>query len=165
METFLTLIVVVVIAVVFLAINRNHIPQKLKKAFYKKFPKAKNMDWTLNKRIYEVVFYHKGYEKKAKFSFDYQWLETKTVLLKNNIPENILTKVEQKYPKCEFSDLSKIENNKGQNFYKLIINDEGINYLLKINMSNDIIQTRNLTFDKINRFEKYQSFSEHEGSV
>lgn len=158
METILTLIVVVVIAFIIITINKSNIPVKLKRKFGSMFPKAKNIDWTHHKQIYEVVFFDDEMEKKAKFDVDFNWIETKSMIFRENIPQQVIASAQKKYPECTFSDVSIIENNKGQKHYKLIIAKDGINFLLKINESFDILQSRNLTFDKMTKFKDNNNF-------
>lgn len=158
METALTLAVVIVLAFIVISLNKSNIPKKLKKDFSERFPKAKNLDWTKHKQMYEVVFFDDNMEKKVRYDSHFNWIETKSMMFRENMPSEIFNVAIEKYPDCEFNDLSHIENNKGQSYYKLIVLKDGINYLLKINEAFDLIQTRNLTYDKMNKFKDEQFF-------
>lgn len=153
METIITLSVVIILAFVVISINKTNIPKKLKTEFLLRQPFAKNLDWTKSKQMYEVTFFDDDKEKKSRYDIDFNWIETKSILNTENLHTDIINTVNKKYPEYELNDISFIENNKGQRYYKIIVCKDDINFMLKINEAYDIFQTRNLTYDKINKFD------------
>jgi uncharacterized membrane protein YkoI len=152
METIITIVAIILVLFFIISINKKNVPVRLKHAFKNKFPSAKNIDWMKSKKFYEVIFFQDRAEKKARFDSAGNWIETKSLIFPENVPEKIRKRALDKFPDCQFNDVSKIENNRGEVYYKLIVTTDQVNYLVKINESLNIIQTRNLTADKVSKF-------------
>jgi hypothetical protein len=94
--------------------------EKVKNAFRNFFPKAKDIEWTYkSNNIYEAVFSHKGYYKNADISTSGELKEVKTLLEEEDLPDNIVHTIDNKYHRTYLISCIKVENKK-QDFYEVI---------------------------------------------
>jgi len=151
MEFIIYIVLAVLLLWIFMRVRRDRVPHKIKEDFHRKFPEAKNCDWSHPKDYYEVVFYHAGSEKKVKYDEAGYWIETKTAAYQKEIPQKVLDVLNSKFNQYTLDDISKVANNRGQLFFKLIADTDDVNYLLKIDIEGRILQIRDLTTDKLQK--------------
>lgn len=80
------------------------VPSAISNAFTSKYKTAKNIDWSMSKGIYKVVFEHNDVIKRASFTKEGNWLETVTEVLLDELMECIVEYIED-----DFSDSNILE--------------------------------------------------------
>lgn len=151
MEFLIYVLIALLLLGLFMKFRKDRVPDNIKHDFKRRFPDAKNCDWGHPKDYYEVVFYHKGKEKKVKYDESGYWIETKTAIFSSDIPENVQGILDSKFTTYNLDDVSLVTNNRGQKFYKLITDTGEVNYLLKVDDSGKLLQIRDLTTDKLKK--------------
>ncbi len=97
----------------------NDVPQKVKDAFFKKFPTVNVLEWSQEPETeWEVEFDMDGMEYSANFLEDGTWKETEHKIKKNAIPKNIRLLIKAEFPKFRIEQAEIVENPQGV-FYKL----------------------------------------------
>lgn len=85
--------------------DNKHVPEKVLTAFNAKFPDAKKVGWEMeNDSEWEAEFKWSGKEYSANFSTDGEWMETEYEIKKTDIPQNVLTILDQHFPKYKIED-------------------------------------------------------------
>ena len=149
MEVILYIIIAIGLLVIIMRFNKCRVPEPIKQDFKRKFPQAKNCDWSHPKDFYEVIFYSGGGEKKVKYDDSGYWIETKSMLFKKDLPGHVIKMCDEKFEEYTLDDISLVSNNRGQKFYKLVVDAGDVNYLVKVDENGGILQLRDLTSDKL----------------
>jgi len=117
------------------------VPQIVKEGMKQNFPSAKNVEWSRNKSLFEVIFYQDDLEKIARFDSEGTLLEYRINLPLEKIPEEIMKKAasEGEVMNCiEFHSVDAIR-------FEFIVRDEAlIRYLLLTDKSGDKIRKEKL---------------------
>lgn len=77
-----------------------NIPDKAKKSFAEKYPKASDVDWTNNVSNYTAKFKMKGKAYEAHYNMDGTWDNTETQIDKSDLPKA----VNSSFEKSRFTD-------------------------------------------------------------
>lgn len=128
--------------VIFLApVRAQSVPENVKTASAKKFPGMIEVEWEVANGIYLADFSHEEQYKTAKFDQNGNWLETRTYIEEDDLPASIITTVGNKYEDAYFESIMKVENNKKENFYDLIINSNDDVIFVTANQSGQVIKS------------------------
>lgn len=117
------------------------IPAPVKEGFRVNFVDTRNIEWSRIKGLYEVIFYHEGKEKIARFDPDGTLLEYRINLQLETISPSVRDKAvsEGEIMNCiEFHSVDTIR-------YEFIVRDENlVRYLLLTDMSGNKIRKEKL---------------------
>jgi hypothetical protein len=117
------------------------VPQAVRDGMKQNFPSAKNIEWSRNKSLFEVIFYQDDLEKIARFDSEGTLLEYRINLPLERIPTEIREKAssEGEIMNCiEFHSVDAIR-------FEFIVRDEAlIRYLLLTDMSGKKIRREKL---------------------
>jgi hypothetical protein len=117
------------------------VPQAVMESMKKIFPAAKNIEWSHDRSLFEVIFYHEDLEKIARYDDDGTLLEYRVNLPLERIPEKIRKKAESEgeIMNCiEFHSVDTIR-------FELIVRDKNlIRYLLLTDQSGKKIRKQKL---------------------
>ena len=72
-----------------LQVTTVRVPQVVKDSLRNNFPSAKNIEWSRNRSLFEVIFYHDDLEKIAKFDDDGTLFEYRVNLPLERIPAEV----------------------------------------------------------------------------
>lgn len=99
-------------------VNEADVPQPVKTAFTKQFPKAEHAQWEMEtKTEYEVNFKQGAEEMSATYGTTGQWLETEKDIKADALPDAVRRTLADKYAGSKVKDLSHVESPKGS-FYE-----------------------------------------------
>lgn len=99
-------------------VSEADVPQPVKAAFMKQFPKADNARWEMEtKTEYEVNFKQGAEAMSAAYGTAGQWLETEKDINADALPDAVRRTLADKYAGSNVKDLSRVENPKGT-FYE-----------------------------------------------
>ncbi len=119
--------------------------EKVKKAFNKLFPKAKDIEWTYKSdNIYEAVFRHQGYYKNVYISTGGELKEVKIMLEEDDLPENILNKLDKKYKRTYIISCMKVENHNHESFEIVFDTKDKTRYLVLFDHKGKVISKESL---------------------
>lgn len=108
------------------------VPSHVRDSFRKNFADTKNAEWSRTKGLFEVIFYHEGKEKIARFDHDGTLLEYRINLQLNTIDPAVRAQAatEGEIMNCiEFHSVDTIR-------FEFIVRDENlIRYLLLTDIS------------------------------
>lgn len=117
------------------------VPAVVRDAFRQNFNETKNVEWSRYKGLFEVIFYHDGKEKIARFDNDGTLLEYRINLQLETIKPSVRDKaaVEGEIMNCiEFHSVDAIR-------YEFIVRDENlVRYLLLTDMEGNKIKREKL---------------------
>lgn len=98
--------------------TENKVPEKVKTAFKAKFQNAEKVEWEMeNDSDWEAEFKMKGIKYSATFSSDGAWKETEYSIKKSEIPADILSALNKKFPGYKIDD-AEIEETALGKFYE-----------------------------------------------
>ncbi|MCB0663063.1 MAG: PepSY-like domain-containing protein [Saprospiraceae bacterium] len=93
------------------------VPEKVEKAFHKKFPDVKKVRWEKeNATVWEGEFKMNGTECSANFDQEGKWLETEMEIKKTDIPANVQRVLDEKYAGFKIEESEKTETMEGKFF-------------------------------------------------
>ncbi|MBS1568966.1 MAG: PepSY-like domain-containing protein [Bacteroidetes bacterium] len=99
-------------------VSEADVPQPVKAAFMKQFPKADHIRWGMeSKTEYEAEFKLGSEAMSATFGTAGQWLETERDIKIEALPEAVRKALADKYAGSKVKDVSYVENPKGT-FYE-----------------------------------------------
>ena len=99
-------------------VSEADVPQAVKTAFTKQFPKADHAKWEMEtKTEYEVNFKLGAEEMSATYGTAGQWLETEMDIKADALPDAVRRTLADKYAGSKVKDLSHVENPQGT-FYE-----------------------------------------------
>lgn len=99
-------------------VSEADVPQPVKAAFMKQFPKAEHAHWGMeSKTEYEVEFKLASEDMSATYGTSGQWLETEKDIKASALPEAVRKTLSDKYAGYRMKDASYVENPKGK-FYE-----------------------------------------------
>ncbi len=79
-------------------VSESDVPQPVKAAFLKQFPKAEHAKWEMeDKKDYEVNFTQGGTKWSAKYAADAKWLETEHAVKLDELPPAVRTAIVTSY--------------------------------------------------------------------
>jgi hypothetical protein len=87
----------------------DKIPASVKQAFTKMFPGATGVKYGSENKDYEVEFKNKGVEMSANFDARGKWLETETVIRREDLPKAVADSIERNFPGYSIADVGKVE--------------------------------------------------------
>lgn len=98
-------------------VSEAAVPQPVKAAFMKQFPKAEKTRWEMEKKTdYEVNFKQGTEEMSATYGTAGQWMETEKTIGMEALPEAVRSTIASKYPDQKLEDISHVESPKGTFF-------------------------------------------------
>ena len=117
------------------------IPSTVRESFRSNFPETRNIEWSRIKGLYEVIFYHEGREKIARFDPEGTLLEYRINIQLETISPSVREKASQEgeIMNCiEFHSVDTIR-------YEFIVRDVKLTrYLLLTDMSGNKIRKEKL---------------------
>ncbi len=111
-------------AMVLMAATTIDVPAKVKAAFMKMFPEAEEIEWTLDNKTYKASCYNEGYYNEVLYTDDGQWIQTITYLDEMELPESLITYLEEKYSDYYLSEARLEENKEGKRYHIELTNEE-----------------------------------------
>jgi len=117
------------------------VPNTVRDAFRENFRETKNVEWSRNKGLFEVIFYHEGKEKIARFDHEGTLLEYRINLQLDTVKTSVRDKAatEGEIMNCiEFHSVDTIR-------YEFIVRDKKlVRYLLLTDMEGNKIKKEKL---------------------
>lgn len=117
------------------------VPGPVRESFASNFSETKNTEWSRHRGLFEVIFYHEGKEKIARFDYSGTLLEYRINLQLASIQQSVSEKAasEGEIMNCiEFHSVDTIR-------YEFIIRDENlVRYLLLTDMQGNKIKKERL---------------------
>jgi len=117
------------------------VPIAVRDTFRENFRETKNVEWSRSKGLFEVIFYHEGKEKIARFDNEGTLLEYRINLQLDTIKDSVRDKAatEGEIMNCiEFHSVDNIR-------YEFIVRDEKlVRYLLLTDMEGNKIKREKL---------------------
>lgn len=99
-------------------VSEADVPQPVKAAFMKQFPKADHAHWGMeSKTAYEVEFKQASEAMSATYAASGEWLETEKEIKASALPEAVRNTLASKYAGYKVKDVSHLETPKGS-FYE-----------------------------------------------
>lgn len=96
-------------------VNEADVPQPVKAAFMKQFPKADHAHWGMeSKTEYEVEFKQGAEEMSATYGTAGQWMETEKDLKMAELPAAVRKTIAEKYADQKTGDISHVDSPKGE---------------------------------------------------
>ncbi len=91
------IISILTFTVLMLNAQTDDLPQKVKDAFYGKYPKARDIIWKIGNNNYEIEFYQAGDMFTSIFDKEGNWIETGVVIADGELPLNLQQELNKKY--------------------------------------------------------------------
>jgi sulfur carrier protein ThiS len=105
--------------------QKDNVPTKVKAAFTKKFPDAKNLRWGKESATeWEAEFKLNGQDYSANFTSDGSWKETEYRIQKSDLPEAVQTTLSENYNDYNIEIAEVSETAKGKVFEILLKNGD-----------------------------------------
>ena len=94
-------------------------PKAVKDSFKQKFPAVEKVKWAKeNNGEWEANFSLNDIKASANFSQDGMWLESETEIPAAQLPEKVISSINESYSGYVIVGAAKIENNKNEIFYE-----------------------------------------------
>ena|GEM_PF-674212 len=96
-----------------------NIPDKAKKSFAEKYPKASDVNWSNNVSNYTAKFKQKKKDYVAHYNVDGTWDNTETKIDKDDLPKDVKESFSKsRYADWQLNSTDYVEDNKGQSLYR-----------------------------------------------
>jgi len=118
-------------SVIMLNAQTDDLPQKVNDAFYSKYPKARDVIWKTDSKIYEIEFYQSGDMFTALFDKDGNWIETGVVITDEELPVNFQQELNKKYPDAEIVYSEKVVTSNNISFFRVFIETQDTSLIIK----------------------------------
>ena len=106
-------------------VSEADVPQPVKAAFLKQFPKATDAKWEMeDKKNYEADFKQDGNKWSAAYSADGTWLETEHAIKPEALPEAVRKSIAAKYADHKLKETEQVDTPKGT-FFEADLAKEG----------------------------------------
>ncbi len=140
------------LAIVPLHGQEKQLPVEIRNSFEKKFPTARNLDWYFENNSYLLEFEMSSDAYAVSYDSTGKWIETGIVISDMDIPEVVKSAINQKCPKHVISYSEKMENAKGEKFFRVHCYNENADFTFNVNSSGKV-----LGFEKKETFEKVEA--------
>ncbi len=120
-----------VFTVFILNAQTDDLPQKVNDAFYGKYPKARDVIWKTDNKIYEIEFYQSGDMFTALFDKDGNWIETGVVIADGELPVNFQKELNKKYTDAEIIYSEKVNTSANTTFFRVFIETIDTSLMIK----------------------------------
>jgi hypothetical protein len=85
-------------------------PAAVQKAFEARFPAASQVHWGKESRKeYEAEFLLNGKSVSANFDLNGKWIETESIISKEELPQPVLASILRQYPDAKYKTVEKVE--------------------------------------------------------
>ncbi|MCX6246206.1 MAG: PepSY-like domain-containing protein [Bacteroidetes bacterium] len=91
------------------SVAADKVPVPVKQSFGKMFPSATGVNYSKEKKDFEVTFKENSVEKSAIFDRTGKWLESETVIRPEDLPKEVDAAVEKNFPGFTIAQVSKVE--------------------------------------------------------
>jgi hypothetical protein len=119
--------------------------EKVRKIFNGLFPEAKDIEWTYkSNNIYEAVFSHLGYYKNVFISTSGEIKELKTLLEEEDLPKNIIHKLDKKFNRTYIISCMKVEDRKNESYEIIFDTKDKTRYLVLFDDKGKVIKKESL---------------------
>jgi hypothetical protein len=119
------------------------ISEELQSAFEKEFTGAESVIWKEAGDYYKVSFIFKGVIMEAYFNDQSELEGSVRSLQYNQLPLNVITSINKKFPEADVLDVYEINNDNGT-IYRLTFNSEGKKYRIKADTGGNIMEKEKL---------------------
>ena len=92
----------------FFCLIDNQVPTAIQERFEEMFPNVKDVHWELRKEGHIATFKHYHSQKKAVFSPDGNWVETRITRAIWQCPDSVIAYVEQNHPEAAITAAAKV---------------------------------------------------------
>ncbi|HKI47054.1 MAG TPA: PepSY-like domain-containing protein [Balneolales bacterium] len=93
------------------------VPEKVSKAFNKKFPHAQKVKWGMeNVHEYEADFVNKGQQMSANFKTNGIWVETEQDISASALPTTVRDAVNHDYKGAKIKGAARVQNPNGERY-------------------------------------------------
>ena len=116
----------------------NNLPAEIRQFIDTNYPGAAVVDFDREYYGYEVDVRHDGRSKEILFDLEYNWVQTSTDMTRN-IPADIRSAVEARYPGKRIDDCDYVETAAGETYY--LIDLDNYNMDLKVTPDGVITET------------------------
>ena len=98
-------------------VSEADVPQPVKAAFTKQFPKAEHAKWEMeDKKDYEVDFQQGGGKWSAKYAADAKWLETEHAIKPEELPAPVRAAIAASYADHKLEAAELVESPQGTTY-------------------------------------------------
>lgn len=113
-------LLVILFAIISVA-NAQDVPSKVKDAFAKKFPNARQVEWGKeNAKVFEAEFVLDGTHMSANFDTRGNWKETEVAILYSDLPAAVQQTLKSDYSEAEVKHIFKV-NQPGKTLYEVAV--------------------------------------------
>ncbi len=119
-----TILILAIILIAFTStiaqkITADKVPAAVKQAFLKKYPKAADAKWEMEKKEYEVNFKLNGAVMSANFNTKGTWKETETEIKFDALPQSVKDAINKAFADYKTGEVNKIENPGSETLYEV----------------------------------------------
>jgi hypothetical protein len=94
----------------FTAASAQEVPDAVTKAFQKKYPDAKSVNWASEEDGFEATFQLKSKKMDAEFDAKGNWLETDTKIKVKDLPKAVSKAIAKEFPGYEIEEVEMISS-------------------------------------------------------
>ena len=145
--------------------SNDEIPEKVLRAFAKKYDQAKSVEWINRHPVYVVSFIQKEKDYYCRYNAQGKWLEEGVIIAAKEIPENVLGKLYAKIPSSLATDYYKVNLLSGEIGY--LCKGQDWDYFYEVLLSKVGKQLREEKIDQstISPWREYKDFIEENDSL
>ena len=119
--------------------------EKVRKIFNRLFPEANDIEWTYkSNNIYEAVFSHLGFYKNVCISTSGEIKELKILLEEEDLPKNIIHKLDKKFNRTYIISCMKVENRNNESYEIIFDTKDKTRYLVLFDHKGKVIKKESL---------------------
>ena len=130
--------------------HTHEVPDTVKQHFIEKHAKATDIQWevdeisnaTGHEDVFVVEYTEDDVDIIKVYNMSEKLLETRTKIKPINLQGNVRDSLEVHYPKLTIYTINKIEKQKEQPYYQMMIKHQEANYFLKVNLKGIILLAR-----------------------
>jgi hypothetical protein len=138
-KTFVTLFAFLTVGIsVSLAYPGSGVDPKILSAFQKEFSFAKNAKWEEEGNLARVNFSFNDQAITAWYNSDGELITTARIIFYNQLPISVIRSLDKEYADAAILVITEINRN-GETNYQILSERKGKKYLLKANVSGNII--------------------------
>ncbi|MCX6252756.1 MAG: PepSY-like domain-containing protein [Bacteroidetes bacterium] len=87
----------------------SKVPQNVRKAFSKEFPRASGITWSMEETNYEVNFLLNNVKNSVVFDKDAKWLEKEAVIKVSDVPKEVKAAMKKEFAGFKATEAEKVE--------------------------------------------------------
>ena len=122
-------------------LNESSVPVAVKNEFIKKYPNARDIEWSKeNETEFEAEFKNGSLEQAANFDTTGNWVVTETKVKKSDLPALVTAAIETDFAGYKIEAIERVEKPNNEDFFEVTVEKDKKKYHVQVSPQGKILK-------------------------